>query len=103
MSTCKAFVLAVIIALCTGISWGQCPANCTCTGTAVRCIGQQLSTIPLSLPDATLLDLSNNMLASLPDDAFKDWPNLTELDLHGNRIRNISQATFRGLTKLRYL
>ncbi|KAH3690860.1 hypothetical protein DPMN_190638 [Dreissena polymorpha] len=53
MSTCKAVVLAVILALCTGISRGQCPATCQCDGTVVRCRGQQLLTIPLSLPDAT--------------------------------------------------
>ncbi|KAH3810064.1 hypothetical protein DPMN_138449 [Dreissena polymorpha] len=55
MSTCKAAVMAVIIALCTGILMGQCPAKCTCSGTAVYCIGQQLSTIPLPLPFATSL------------------------------------------------
>ncbi|KAH3690079.1 hypothetical protein DPMN_193041 [Dreissena polymorpha] len=55
MSTCKAFVLAVILALCTGISRGQCPAKCQCHGTEVSCKSQKMSTIPDSLPDATLL------------------------------------------------
>ncbi|KAH3689845.1 hypothetical protein DPMN_192134 [Dreissena polymorpha] len=36
MSTCKAVVLAVILALCTGISRGQCPATCQCYGTVRR-------------------------------------------------------------------
>ncbi|KAH3898365.1 hypothetical protein DPMN_022594 [Dreissena polymorpha] len=53
MSTCKAVVLAVILALCTGISRGQCPVTCHCDGTVVRCNGRKLLTIPISLPDAT--------------------------------------------------
>ncbi|KAH3690381.1 hypothetical protein DPMN_193586 [Dreissena polymorpha] len=80
MSTCKAVVLAVILALCTGISRGQCPATCHCDGTVVRCKGQQLLTIPLSLPDATTyLDLYNNSIASLPADALQRLTNLKTL------------------------
>ncbi|KAH3896758.1 hypothetical protein DPMN_020938 [Dreissena polymorpha] len=55
MSTCKAVVLAVILALCTGISRGQCPATCNCYGNVVGCNGKELLTIPLSLPNATVL------------------------------------------------
>ncbi|XP_052227710.1 probable oxidoreductase PXDNL [Dreissena polymorpha] len=93
----------MILSLWTGVSRGQCPEKCYCDGHRVRCRGQQLSTIPLSLSNATILDLSMSMLESLPEDAFKGWPNLTGLDLSSNRLRNISRATFRGLAKLRWL
>ncbi|XP_052261567.1 leucine-rich repeat and transmembrane domain-containing protein 2-like [Dreissena polymorpha] len=80
MSTCKAVMLAVILALCTGISRCQCPATCHCDGTVVRCNGQQLLTIPLSLPDATTtLQLLNNSIASIPADAFQGLTNLEKL------------------------
>ncbi|KAH3748059.1 hypothetical protein DPMN_182496 [Dreissena polymorpha] len=79
MSTCKTVALAVIIALCTGISRGQCPAKCKCNGTAVTCIDRLLKTIPRSLQDAISLNLSRNMIQSLPDEAFSGWSNLTEL------------------------
>ncbi|KAH3722261.1 hypothetical protein DPMN_065217 [Dreissena polymorpha] len=72
-------VLALILALRTGVSRGQCE-KCDCDGPRVKCSGKQLSTIPLSLPNATVLNLSNNTLASLPDGAFEGWQKLTELD-----------------------
>ncbi|KAH3780612.1 hypothetical protein DPMN_158431 [Dreissena polymorpha] len=103
MFTYNLCVLAMILSLWTGVSRGQCPEKCYCDGHRVRCRGQQLSTIPLSLSNATILDLSMSMLESLPEDAFKGWPNLTGLDLSSNRLRNISRATFRGLAKLRWL
>ncbi|KAH3722130.1 hypothetical protein DPMN_065083 [Dreissena polymorpha] len=47
-------VLALILALRTGVSRGQCE-KCDCDGPRVKCSGKQLSTIPLSLPNATFL------------------------------------------------
>ncbi|XP_052259490.1 biglycan-like [Dreissena polymorpha] len=104
MSTCKAVVLAVILALCTGISRGQCPATCHCDGTVVRCKGQQLLTIPLSLPDATTyLDLYNNSIASLPADALQRLTNLKTLGLGSNRIASLPANGFEGLRNLQTL
>ncbi|KAH3713978.1 hypothetical protein DPMN_073781 [Dreissena polymorpha] len=69
----------MILSLWTGVLSGQCPEKCYCDGHRVICRGQQLSTIPLSVSHATELDLMTNTLASIPDDAFNGWPNLTEL------------------------
>ncbi|KAH3840784.1 hypothetical protein DPMN_114240 [Dreissena polymorpha] len=55
ISTCLTSVLALILTLCTGISRGQCPEKCNCTGLRVVCEGQQLQTIPLALPAAEYL------------------------------------------------
>ncbi|KAH3783918.1 hypothetical protein DPMN_161868 [Dreissena polymorpha] len=60
MFTYLTFVLALILALCTGVSSGQCPDNCNCYeidahGTSVNCSGQQLLTIPIVYPETGFL------------------------------------------------
>ncbi|KAH3696489.1 hypothetical protein DPMN_083954 [Dreissena polymorpha] len=55
MFTYHTCVLVMILALCTGVSRGQCPEKCHCEGLRVNCRGQKLSTIPPPLPNATVL------------------------------------------------
>jgi Leucine-rich repeat (LRR) protein len=45
------------------------------------------------------LNLSNNQIEVINDEAFI-VPNLTDLDLSFNRIRNLGENSFKGLSKI---
>ncbi|KAH3691656.1 hypothetical protein DPMN_191693 [Dreissena polymorpha] len=50
-------MFAMILSLWTDISRGQCPEKCRCNGLTVECSGELLSTIPLSVSNATVLEM----------------------------------------------
>uniref|UniRef100_A0A673B768 Slit homolog 1b (Drosophila) n=1 Tax=Sphaeramia orbicularis TaxID=375764 RepID=A0A673B768_9TELE len=105
----------------------QCPTQCTCMDTVVRCSNKHLQALPRGLPRnvtelyldgnqftsvpkelATfkylqLVDLSNNKISSLSDDAFANMSQLTTLSLHGNDISELQQGIFKDVASLSHL
>ncbi|XP_070000161.1 leucine-rich repeat-containing G-protein coupled receptor 5 isoform X2 [Penaeus vannamei] len=101
-----------------------CPSLCTCStpplisrigavydgvieprkGVRMECTEAGLSSVPLveALGDldpaaVTSMDLSNNNLTSVPDNAFAAYPSLQYLRLSGNRISSVSPQAFEGV------
>ncbi|XP_042336030.1 relaxin receptor 2-like [Sceloporus undulatus] len=81
----------------------QHPEVCTCSGTAVRCQGQDLLAVPWISSDVTELDLKRNKISLLLDDQFIANKDLEYLFLQDNRIRTIAPTAFSGLSKLQRL
>ncbi|CAF3326924.1 unnamed protein product [Rotaria socialis] len=107
----------------------QCPKGCTCDGTTVICRGLQLQEIPNDIPAFTTalhlqdnlikrvsrdgsfrrlrslrtLDLRNNRLEEIDDDAFDGADSLNELFLSDNNLNVITPQTFNGLKNIRTL
>ncbi|XP_064612578.1 toll-like receptor 13 [Liolophura sinensis] len=46
------------------------------------------------------LDLSDNLLKTIPNDSFINLSALTSLDLSGNRLEKLEPSAFRGLSRL---
>ncbi|XP_030375559.1 toll-like receptor 6, partial [Scaptodrosophila lebanonensis] len=68
--------------------------------------GNQLKTVPLAMRNLRLLrtvDLGENMITILEDNAFKGLGNLYGLRLIGNYLENITMHTFRDLPSLQIL
>ncbi|KAB0791397.1 hypothetical protein PPYR_03197 [Photinus pyralis] len=87
-----------------------CESPCSCKlidkKSTASCSNVNLKTIPRTLdPDSEELDLSHNSLARLPDNVFRDVDllNLQTVDLHANKISEIGEDAFRGVTNLRKL
>uniref|UniRef100_A0A4W5PLK4 Slit guidance ligand 1 n=1 Tax=Hucho hucho TaxID=62062 RepID=A0A4W5PLK4_9TELE len=82
----------------------QCPSECTCTETVVRCSNKHLQALPRGLPrNVTELDLSNNRISSLSDSSFSNMSQLTTLILSYNSLRCIPPLALAGLRSLRLL
>ncbi|TMS23078.1 Slit-like protein 1 protein [Larimichthys crocea] len=105
----------------------QCPSQCTCMDSVVRCSNKHLQALPRGLPRnvtelyldgnqftsvpkelATfkylqLVDLSNNKISSLSDDSFYNMSQLTTLILSYNSLRCIPPLALGGLRSLRLL
>ncbi|XP_037875617.1 protein slit isoform X1 [Bombyx mori] len=78
-----------------------CPAQCSCTGTVVRCSRAKLTSLPANIPKQTTeLYLESNELTSIPPDQIRHLTQLTRLDLSNNKISVLGNNTFEGLTKL---
>ncbi|PAV56282.1 hypothetical protein WR25_15709 isoform A [Diploscapter pachys] len=104
----------------------NCPAECNCDGTVVDCSNRNLDFIPPEIPRYTTelilknnkimsigwnsnlqhlenlvkLDLSNNEISLLDDDAFSALKNLRDLNLGRNKLRHINTNAFRKDNKL---
>nr|XP_057938540.1 slit homolog 1 protein-like [Doryrhamphus excisus] len=105
----------------------QCPSQCTCMDTVVRCSNKHLQALPRGLPrnltelyldgnqltrvpkelatfrNLQLVDLSNNKITSLADDSFANMSQLTTLILSYNSLRCIPPLALGGLPSLRLL
>uniref|UniRef100_A0A8C4DY73 Slit homolog 1 protein n=1 Tax=Dicentrarchus labrax TaxID=13489 RepID=A0A8C4DY73_DICLA len=107
----------------------QCPSQCTCMDTVVRCSNKHLQTLPRGLPRnvtelpavyfvcvCVCVDLSNNKISSLSDDSFSNMSQLTTLltafdpppcpsfsSLHGNDISELQQGIFSDVASLSHL
>ncbi|AWP05133.1 putative slit -like 1 protein-like [Scophthalmus maximus] len=105
----------------------QCPNQCTCMDTVVRCSNKHLQGLPRGLPRNVtelyldgnqftsvpkdlasfkylqLVDLSNNKISSLSDDSFSNMSQLTTLILSYNSLRCIPPLALGGLRSLRLL
>ncbi|XP_041117081.1 slit homolog 1 protein-like isoform X2 [Polyodon spathula] len=105
----------------------QCPSECTCLETVVRCSNRHLRALPRGIPRNVtelyldgnqfsivpkelssfkylqLVDLSNNKISSLTNSSFINMSQLTTLILSYNSLRCIPVLAFRGLRSLRLL
>ncbi|XP_037088606.1 LOW QUALITY PROTEIN: protein slit-like [Pollicipes pollicipes] len=80
---------------------GYCPANCSCTGTVVRCSRTKLTEVPEGIPSLTTeLYLDVNQLRSVNASRLSHLHDLTRLDLSNNQITVLSNNTFSDLRKL---
>lgn len=105
----------------------QCPSDCTCLETVVRCSNKHLRVLPKGIPrnitelyldgnqfsivpkelstfkHLQLVDLSNNKISSLTNSSFANMSQLTTLILSYNALQCIPTLAFRGLGSLRLL
>ncbi|KAG9346148.1 hypothetical protein JZ751_007966 [Albula glossodonta] len=105
----------------------QCPDECTCLETVVRCSNKHLRALPKGIPRNVtelyldgnqfsmvpkelstfkylqLVDLSNNKISSLSNSSFANMSQLTTLILSYNALRCIPSLAFGGLRSLRLL
>ncbi|XP_051778405.1 slit homolog 1a isoform X1 [Erpetoichthys calabaricus] len=105
----------------------QCPSECTCLDTVVRCSNKHLRAMPKGIPKNVtelyldgnqfnavpaelstfkflqLVDLSNNKINSLTNSSFTNMSQLTTLILSYNSLRCIPALAFKGLRSLRLL
>ncbi|XP_006897489.1 PREDICTED: vasorin [Elephantulus edwardii] len=122
-------LLPLLLLLLLGPRAGGCPVGCQCNQPhTVFCAARKAPTMPLDVPPGTanlyvfengitmlevdsfaglpglqLLDLSQNLIDSLPDGIFQPLANLSNLDLSANRLREVTGETFRGLQCLERL
>uniref|UniRef100_A0A8B9S595 Slit guidance ligand 1 n=1 Tax=Apteryx owenii TaxID=8824 RepID=A0A8B9S595_APTOW len=105
----------------------QCPQECTCLDTVVRCSNKHLKALPKGIPKNVtelyldgnqftqvpgqlstfkylqLVDLSNNKISSLSNSSFTNMSQLTTLILSYNSLQCIPPLAFEGLRSLRLL
>ncbi|XP_067140725.1 carboxypeptidase N subunit 2-like [Centruroides vittatus] len=72
-----------------------CPMNCKCSAehnhVIVNCSGKGIGRIPeVLVPNATIVDLSNNYINDLSNVDCVTWKNVTHLRLSNNSLSNIS-------------
>ena len=62
-------------------------------------VNSNFDTIPSSIPlNVTYIDLKNNIIDHIPDDAFAPYTDLFQLGMSGNPLTSISTNAFRGST-----
>ncbi|CAL1542102.1 unnamed protein product [Lymnaea stagnalis] len=82
----------------------QLSTDCECVKNFCDCSSRHLQEVPDDLPKSIeSLDLSNNIIKSLPNCSFCSYTQLTFLNISRNRIIEIAIDTFRGLSKLETL
>ncbi|XP_032236188.2 uncharacterized protein LOC116617545 isoform X2 [Nematostella vectensis] len=108
MTTKVRWVLGVVVLITVLLnSASGCPKKCRCyirSWLITNCRGKILTSFPDNVDNATVeLILTYNRLTALPPYQLQ-LPNLTILDLHDNRINNLSNcATLKGLRRLSIL
>ncbi|XP_038057317.1 carboxypeptidase N subunit 2-like [Patiria miniata] len=81
-----------------------CPSVCRCGGQYASCGYQNLSAIPVGLPDdIRTLYLDYNQLTKLAAGDFSSLSQLEQLYLYNNHISVIEDGAFRGLASLKLL
>ncbi|XP_015197357.2 relaxin receptor 2 isoform X1 [Lepisosteus oculatus] len=79
------------------------PDCCECIETEVKCVQENLNSVPLVSTNVTVLSLNGNEIEKLPEDVFSKYSELQKLFLQNNCIRSVSSRAFSGLYKLRKL
>ncbi|KAF2353684.1 Laminin G domain [Trinorchestia longiramus] len=86
---------------CLGSAGQQCPEQCSCEGTVVRCTRKRLTAIPPGLPaHTTELYLDVNQITEIDSDRLSHLKALTRLDLSNNQIAVLQNNTFSRLSQL---
>uniref|UniRef100_A0A8C2BMF3 Slit homolog 1 protein n=1 Tax=Cyprinus carpio TaxID=7962 RepID=A0A8C2BMF3_CYPCA len=94
----------VLCALLSGAGAQSCPSQCSCSGTAVDCHGQNLRSVPRNIPrNAERLDLNANNLTKITKADFAGLRHLRVLQLMENKISSIERGAFQDLKELERL
>uniref|UniRef100_A0A8C2G945 Biglycan n=1 Tax=Cyprinus carpio TaxID=7962 RepID=A0A8C2G945_CYPCA len=81
-----------------------CPFGCHCQLNVVQCSDLSLTAVPMEIPrDTKLLDLQNNRITELKENDFKGLTNLYALSLVNNKISKVHPRTFAPLLHLKKL
>ena len=99
------FLITTIVALILPVGVvSECPRPCVCGGGSVDCKSKGLDSIPRYLPlNSVVLDLSNNDISKIEENAFNNLPKLAVLSLNNNDISKIEENAFNNLPKLAVL
>ncbi|KAM9444762.1 biglycan b [Clarias gariepinus] len=82
----------------------MCPFGCQCHLKVVQCSDLALTSVPQNLPaDTKLLDLQNNRITELKENDFKGLTNLYALSLVNNLISKVHPKAFAPLKHLQKL
>ena len=104
----QCLITAIVAAiLLVGVA-SSCPSVCDCTNTSngviVHCSSRRLDRIPTHFPKNTYkLELQENDISVIENNAFNNLPDLRYLYLHSNKITSIKSDMFNNLTKLYWL
>lgn len=82
----------------------MCPFGCHCRLRVVQCSDLGLSEVPKNIPpDTKFLDLQNNRIRELKEDDFKGLTHLYGLSLRNNQISKVHPRTFAPLKHMQKL
>ncbi|XP_028265365.1 biglycan b [Parambassis ranga] len=82
----------------------MCPFGCHCQLRVVQCSDLGLTEVPKSIPqDTKFLDLQNNRITELKENDFKGLTNLYGLSLRNNRISKVHPKAFVPLKHMQKL
>ncbi|XP_007257331.2 trophoblast glycoprotein b [Astyanax mexicanus] len=97
--------LLLVLSFFVPVSSLDCPDKCICTSTTVKCLYQNLISIPQPLPpNTTALFLNGNNITHLTEDSFPaPLEFLTDLYLSGNQIEQVDPGVFDNLPSLHSL
>ncbi|KAJ3587299.1 hypothetical protein NHX12_010897 [Muraenolepis orangiensis] len=88
----------------TGAQEPTCPFGCRCQLRVVQCSDLGLSEVPEGIPlDTKFLDLQNNRISELKEHDFRGLTNLYALSLVNNRISKVHSRTFSPLKQMQKL
>ncbi|KAL4220311.1 volume-sensitive anion channel [Mactra antiquata] len=81
---------------------GPCPTACSCSGEIIDCGNRGLTAVPSFSKDMNHaeLQLENNNIQTISNNAFSQFQNLTKIFLENNNISLIESNAFRGVEKL---
>ena len=98
----------IIVIMVFGYGLSQKTEKCNyskeTTGIYANCSSRHLTFIPKNIrPDTDILDLSNNLLQTIPNNSFDEITGMEKLILRNNSISKLGMYAFQGLKHLRYL
>ncbi|XP_077988118.1 toll-like receptor 2 type-2 [Glandiceps talaboti] len=103
----KHFIFSILFGMYMVFCFKSCSSEPVCkvySYTKVDCANRNFKHVPPKLPStATHLDISSNVITSLPSHSFEMLTNLIELDLSSNWIAQLSSDSLTGLSLLETL
>ncbi|XP_043835419.1 asporin [Dromiciops gliroides] len=82
----------------------SCPFGCQCYSRVVHCSDLGLTSIPNNIPfDTRLIDLQNNKIKEIKENDFKGLTSLYGLILNNNKLTKVHPKAFLPVKKLRRL
>ncbi|ELW46986.1 Slit like protein 2 protein [Tupaia chinensis] len=96
--------LGLLLTVLSEVAAQACPAQCSCSGSAVDCHGLALRSVPRSIPRNTeRLDLNGNNITRITKTDFAGLRHLRVLQLMENKISTIERGAFQDLKELERL
>ncbi|XP_061282193.1 asporin isoform X2 [Bos javanicus] len=84
--------------------FSTCPFGCQCYSRVVHCSDLGLSSVPSNIPfDTRMVDLQNNKIKEIKENDFKGLTSLYALILNNNKLTKIHPKAFLTTKKLRRL